>query len=336
LQESPELILKIRISLCHEKMRWNQKIAWAIALLLILITSIALFCSIAGWGYWPERFSHFQIQYWLGAVFLSLLLLLIRDRYPVLIGIFCLAILSVNMLAWYIPASRSSTPLVKILFANVWETNRNHQPILTLVRSEAPDIAIFAEVNARWRQQLDSLTDIFPYSIDNKRGEVVYSKINLAGTEIVAEDPNFIRTLILRNLQLQGQPVTLIATHPSSPANPDEFAKRNQHLASLGLYLEKSADDLIVVGDFNATPWSPYYRRFVDRSRLVNAREGFGLYPTWTTLGVRKFHSWLQPFFSVPIDHIFTRSPKIHATSFHTGNNIGSDHLPIVAEIGKW
>jgi endonuclease/exonuclease/phosphatase (EEP) superfamily protein YafD len=336
--------LKKRTLLVAETMSEKQTIAETIAqiisrtilLLIVLTTSIAIICSVFGWSYWPERFSHFQIQYWLVVICLFLLLLPFRDRTSILIGLFCAAILSANMVTWYLPAGAPHRSLVKILFSNVWETNRNHQPILDLVRSEAPDIAVFVEVNARWRKQLDSLQDIFPYSRDNKKGEVIYSKIDLKGTEIVEPDPSFIRTLILRNLQLQGKPFTLVVTHPSSPANLTEFAKRNKHLDDLGLYLEKSPDNLIVVGDFNATPWSPYYRKFVDRSRLVNTREGLGLHPTWTTLGVRKFPLWSQPLLSVPIDHIFTRAPNIHASSFHTGIDIGSDHLPIVAEINKW
>ncbi len=317
-------------------MSGKQTTAGIIALLIVLVTSIAILCSIFGWSYWPERLSHFQIQYWLLAIGLFLVLLLLRERSTVLIGLFCVVILSTNMVTWYLPAGRPHRSLVKILFSNVWETNLNHQPILNLVRSEAPDIAIFVEVNTRWRKQLDSLQDILPYSRDNKRGEVIYSKIDLAKTSIVPPDSSFVRTLILRYLQIQGKTFTLVATHPSAPATPAEFAKRNRHLEDLGLLLEKSSDDLIVVGDFNATPWSPYYKKFVDRSRLVNAREGLGLHPTWSTLVVRKLPSWLQSVFSVPIDHIFIRAPNTYATSFRTGNDIGSDHLPIIAEISHW
>jgi endonuclease/exonuclease/phosphatase (EEP) superfamily protein YafD len=312
-----------------------QIVPQIIALLIGSITSIAVLCSLFGWSYWPERFAHFQLQYWLVVSGLFLLLLLFRQRTTILLGLLCVAILSTNMVTWYLPAGRPHQPLVKILFANVWEANYNHQPILDLVRSEAPDIAVFAEVNDRWRKHLDSLQNTFPYSRSNQ-GEVIYSKINLQETTVISPNPGLIRTIILRNLQLQGKPFTLVVTHPSSPVSPAEFDKRNKNLENLGLYLEKSPDDLIVVGDLNTTPWSPYYRKFIERSRLINAREGLGLYPTWTTLGVRKLPSYLQPLLSVPIDHIFTRAPNVHAASFRTGKNIGSDHLPIIAEINKW
>jgi endonuclease/exonuclease/phosphatase (EEP) superfamily protein YafD len=313
-----------------------QKIAWAIAALLFLLTSIAIACSIGGWSFWPERLAHFQIQYWLGATLLAITVQLLRFRDPALIALFCWALLSANIFTWYLPTGGATQPFVKIMFANVWETNRNPDPILAQVRAEHPDLAVFVEVNERWRKQLDSLQDIFPYSRDNKRGEVLYSKIDLTGVEIVAEQPSYVRTLTMRNIQQQGKKFTLVITHPSSPATPTEFAKRNAHLQALAPALDKLSDNLIVVGDFNSTPWSPYYRQFVDKARLVNAQQGFGLAPTWTSLAVRKLPGWLQPFLSVPIDHIFTRSGslKMRSTSFHAGADIGSDHVPIVAEIG--
>jgi endonuclease/exonuclease/phosphatase (EEP) superfamily protein YafD len=313
-----------------------QKIAWVIAFLLLLLTSIALGCSLGGWSFWPERLAHFQIQYWLGATLLAIVVLLLRGRYPAFIALFCLAILSANMLTWYLPVSGANQPWVKIMFANVWETNRNYDPILAQVRAEKPDLAVFVEVNERWRKQLDSLQDIFPYRLDNKRGEVLYSKTDLTGVEIVPENPRYVRTLIVRNMQQQGKKFTLVVTHPSSPANPAEFAKRNAHLQALAPVLATLTDNLMVVGDFNTTPWSPYYRQFVDDARLVNAQQGFGVSTTWTSLAIRKLPGWVQPFLSVPIDHIFTRSGslKMRSTSFHAGADIGSDHVPIVAEIG--
>jgi endonuclease/exonuclease/phosphatase (EEP) superfamily protein YafD len=313
-----------------------QKVAWMIACLLLLLTLIAVGCAIGGWSFWPERLVHFQLQYWLGATGLTIGVLLLRDRYPALIALFCWALLSVNILTWYLPIGGATQPWVKVMFANVWETNRNHAPILAQVRAENPDLAVFVEVNQRWRKELDSLSDIFPYSLDNKRGEVLYSKTDLAGVEIVPENPSFVRTLMVRNISQRGKKFTLVVTHPSSPANPAEFDKRNSHLSALAPVLKGLTDNLVVVGDFNTTPWSPYYRQFVDTAGLVNAQQGFGLAPTWTHLAVRKIPGWLQPFLSVPIDHIFTRSGdfKMRSTSFHATANIGSDHVPIVAEIG--
>jgi endonuclease/exonuclease/phosphatase (EEP) superfamily protein YafD len=307
-----------------------------IVLVLLFITAIAIVSSRVGWCYQLERFSHFQIQYWFGVFLLTIWLLIDREQYLALIGFVSLFLLSINIFTWPLPDRAASLPLVKVLFANVWSGNHHYADILAMVRSESPDLAIFVEVNTRWRQELDSLADLLPYCRSNHRGEVFYSKIDLAGTEIVEQDLSFGHTLIVRHLQHRGQRFTVVVTHPPSPRNVVKFVKRNQHLENLGWYLDRLTDNLIVVGDFNTTPWSPYYRKLMNCTRLVSARSGWGVFPTWTHWRVRLLPKCLQPVLSLPIDHILTRSGALNmcAISFDTGSDIGSDHLPIIAEIG--
>ena len=81
----------------------------------------------------------------------------------------------------------------------------------------------------------------------------------------------------------------------------------------------------ICVGDLNITPWSPYYRSFVERTKLVNARNGFGLLPSWPTF---LFFKCLM----LPLDHCLV-SDDIRVADARTGEPIGSDHLPLIVEI---
>jgi endonuclease/exonuclease/phosphatase (EEP) superfamily protein YafD len=308
-----------------------------IALLIIVITAIALASSRVGWSFWLERFAHFQLQYWGGVALLTLLLLISGDLEAARLGLVCLALLAPPIFTWYLPPVNQPTkPLVKILFANVWTGNRQYAEVLDLVRSEDPDLAIFVEVDARWRQQLDRLTDILPHCRFNHRGEIIYSRIDLTGTEMVAPDLDFGHTLMVRHLQHQGQTFTVVATHPPSPRYEIKFAKRNQHFQSLGAALDRLPDQLIVVGDFNTTPWSPYYRQFQRTARLVDAQQGWGVLPTWMPWLGRRLPTWSWPGLSLPIDRLLTRSDtaQLRATSFRTAADIGSDHLPIVVEIG--
>ena len=82
--------------------------------------------------------------------------------------------------------------------------------------------------------------------------------------------------------------------------------------------------------------WSPFYHRFVEKSRLDDARRGFGVVPTWAPMKIRALPGFLQMWLSVPIDYIFTRSGKfqLHTISMKAGSFVGSDHLPVIAEIG--
>jgi endonuclease/exonuclease/phosphatase (EEP) superfamily protein YafD len=81
----------------------------------------------------------------------------------------------------------------------------------------------------------------------------------------------------------------------------------------------------ICVGDLNITPWSPYYRSFVERTKLVNVRNGFGLLPSWPTF---LFFKCLM----LPLDHCLV-SDDIRVADAQTGEPIGSDHLPLIVEI---
>jgi endonuclease/exonuclease/phosphatase family metal-dependent hydrolase len=90
-------------------------------------------------------------------------------------------------------------------------------------------------------------------------------------------------------------------------------------------------------GDFNISMWSPFYHKFVEKARLDNSRQGFGVIPTWSPIKIRALPEFLQPWLSIPIDYIFTRSGKdfdLHTISMKAGSYVGSDHLPVISEIG--
>jgi endonuclease/exonuclease/phosphatase (EEP) superfamily protein YafD len=83
---------------------------------------------------------------------------------------------------------------------------------------------------------------------------------------------------------------------------------------------------VIIAGDLNVSMWSPFYRSLIKRSGLHNARQGFGILPT---------QSGISPqfaIFSAPIDHCLVSS-DIQVKNFRLGRHIGSDHLPIIADL---
>jgi len=89
---------------------------------------------------------------------------------------------------------------------------------------------------------------------------------------------------------------------------------------------EHSKDRLIIVGDFNSTPWSFGRRR--DDARLGVLRRTRNLF-SWPA--ERVSHNKLPaPFPVLPIDHIY--AGRGWATvSVRRGPRLGSDHYPVVA-----
>jgi endonuclease/exonuclease/phosphatase (EEP) superfamily protein YafD len=318
----------------------TEKLAMLILGLLLLLVSAAVGSSIWGFTYWTERIAHFQIQYWVLAILLIGLLALSRRKQLFWAGLVGLALLSVNLLTWYMPANHQAVPFLKVFSSNNWVYNHNYPALLELVRTENPDIAMFYEVNATGQKYLDTLSDILPYSVGRGTGAQIYTKLSLAGTKQAllgnAQYPEYPGTTVIENLQYLGRTFTLVATHTASPHSREQFLIRNQQLENLAGYMASSDQALIVAGDFNVTMWSPYYRRFTYQANLISTRPGFGVIPTWTPARVRSIPALLQPWLSIPIDHIFTRSGQfeLKTMSMKAGNFVGSDHLPVIAQIG--
>lgn len=307
-----------------------------LSLTIVSITLIAL-VSDRGWTQVLELLSHFRLQYFLVSLVLLLLLFLTRRKIAILIALFCVALLSTPILPWYNPLSRSAaTGELRVLTANINTQNRSYEKVLTMVREEKPDIAVFLEVDDTWVSQLQSLKDILPYDFGQANpynlGIAVYSRFPLedAAIDFFETDRN---PSILANLTVENQSISLVAAHPFPPMRRSFFHTRNLQLDQIGQYVQQLETPVVLLGDLNITMWSPYYKRFARNTGLQNARRGFGVLPTWPMPGTYAvlpdlMHLMLQ----IPIDHCLV-SPDIKVAAIHTGQDVDSDHLPLIVDL---
>ena len=121
--------------------------------------------------------------------------------------------------------------------------------------------------------------------------------------------------------------MAVVAVHTLPPTRSDNARLRNRQLADAGRIAQTQTAPVIVVGDLNATEWSPPFGDLLRSANLRDARTGFGLQPTWPTFARL---SLLQ----IPIDHCLI-SEGLHVKKFTRGPHVGSDHLPIVVDVLK-
>ena len=308
---------------------------------IVGITMLALVSSWLGWWLPLELASHFQVQYTIASLLLWLLLLWSRRQIfsiPSIVGLFCLAILSTNILFWYIPIFRP--PIqgqgLRVLIANVNTKNHQHSLLLNLIEQTKPDLALVMEVNDRWLEALQTLQPRFPYAIgrsaDHNFGIVLLSRHPLQQPEIKQFGPANIASIVSQ-MTIAGQPLSFVATHPLPPKS-EFFFVRNDQLAEVASYVQRLPPPIILAGDLNLSLWSPYYRQLVSKTGLVNTRRGFGPAPTWPSPGTygREIPSFLLRLLAIPIDHCLI-SPDIQVRNLKTGPRIGSDHLPIIVDL---
>ena len=84
-----------------------------------------------------------------------------------------------------------------------------------------------------------------------------------------------------------------------------------------------SPGPLIVAGDFNCTPWSPFFSDLLAATGLHDSALGFGVWPTW--------NSSLLPL-GLKIDHVLVTGGVV-ARNHQVGADVGSDHFPVIVDL---
>jgi endonuclease/exonuclease/phosphatase (EEP) superfamily protein YafD len=264
---------------------------------------------------------------------------LTRHKPLILISLFILVIQSSQIVPWYLPQlgfSPSRPANLKILVANLNVQNKSYAKVLSLVRREKPDIALFMEIDQAWMEQLDQLNDVLPYRFGKANpynlGIAVYSRQQLKNPQfnLFGTDQNI---GITGQLTVNQQAIELVGIHPLPPARTQFFHLRNRQLEAVSQYVKTLSNPVVVIGDMNITMWSPYYKRLMNKTGLVNARRGFGIVPSWPTeSSFQRSPAWFLSLLSIPIDHCLI-SRSIRVTNVSTGASTGSDHRPLLVDL---
>jgi endonuclease/exonuclease/phosphatase (EEP) superfamily protein YafD len=298
--------------------------------LLVCGATLAGFLGRSSWIL--DLFSHFRLQYLLLLAVASALFIF-SERYPqaLVSGMFAgLNLFSIAPLFLKNGASKSksagnSKGSYRVLLANVLQSNDAFGTVRHLIRAEEPDFVVLVEVNKTWIDQLKPALEAYPFRQtplrEDNYGLALFSRFPIASSEIRqfggARVPSIIATF-----QLQGCPVTLIATHPPPPKSEHQSQLRNLQLAQVAEFIRNQPGEVLLVGDLNMTSWSPHFKDLIRMSGLYDSRQGFGLQNTWPTD---------RRLLMIPIDHILVSSGVI-VQARRTGTFNGSDHLPVVMD----
>lgn len=162
---------------------------------------------------------------------------------------------------------------ISFLYANIYYKNNNFSWLLTTIQQINPDIILFVEYAKIHDDALKTiLSQEYPYrnrSIGAKHfdGDVIYSRYPLSKIEhdIPAGSWSFSHVEIEKN----DRKFDIALIHTSAPVSNGFFAMREQQMDKLYDILSQyyiwdtlTKRDLIVLWDFNVSPWSPDYTKF--------------------------------------------------------------------------
>ena len=87
---------------------------------------------------------------------------------------------------------------------------------------------------------------------------------------------------------------SVLAVHVHPLVSAENAKTREEQLDAAADWALAQKVPAVIVGDFNATPWSHFFRRLIERTGFVNSQLGFGMQASWP--------SDFGPL-AIPIDH---------------------------------
>lgn len=230
----------------------------------------------------------------------------------------------------------SDTTVIKVMTHNVFGLNHDIERVATVIEAEDPDIVALQEYFPEQARLGELLRARYPYAVrcqGGKRANLgLYSKIPFDKEMSAGDCPSNARGsqrtahILVAFTLSTGERFSLMTTHMDWPVPIDRQA---DEFAAAGEAINATEGPLLVVGDFNSTPWSYALKGFAAATGLKRETHGLLTYPLLFTVPNRLVRGGLLttiPF--LPIDQVFQRNMVVH--DLRAGAATGSDHLPVV------
>jgi len=301
---------------------------------LVVACYAAYFTVVVLSGLWPfELFTHFYVQY---SVILGMTALyqIIRRRFWIGLS---LLILPVMILAPLFstdqqPGQTRVGQHLKVAFINTKSNLNSAVKLVTLSKKRGNDVVFMAGVTRKTRRRLEEFQSTYPH----QRFKIMH---NTFGVGLVSTLPverfDYVHRVV-PDIPISGKipwvsvrlsagegSITAWVLHPPRPTQPNLFRMRNRMLGVLSSTKFQRHYPDIVIGDFNTTPASPYFRAVLESSHWASPAVRNPFYFTWP--------SWFPPGW-IAIDHVLV-GPAASVEQFGVGPHFGSPHYSIHAKI---
>lgn len=301
----------------------------------ILLVTIATLLAHFVPGWWiSDLLSHLRFQY---ALFLIVpFLWWVRKRHWA--SFFVLIPLTLNLsvlLPLGMAPPRLTTPTTRplhILHYNLDKSAADHRSVFAYLRDHPADILLLQEVTpdlaSRFARDLQAYRLVHAHPLSNTHGSAlllpITSDLNVLAVGEVHLPAYSPRPLITATLALDGQPFTVLSLHVIRPKDTYSEAIQAAEYVEAATWLNarraQTGYPMLVIGDYNTTPWSARFQKFLQASGLRDSTPGFGYQPTWPAS--------MPALLAIPIDHAVV-SPEVVVLDRAVGPNLGGDHAPL-------
>lgn len=271
-----------------------------------------------------DLFSHFRLQYIV--LCLPVLVFAISKRKKLLC---LLAVVSLLWNAWSVfEAHRTREPgegKLTLMTFNVLYNHPQPERVIEHVLKTDADIVCLLETNSNWSKHLQPLRDKYPHHAEElEYGAFGYACFTRLPTKSLATRffAHGLFPSLVMELEHDGKPLTVIATHPPPPMSSHTAAIWQKQFIEIAKFASAIKNDLIVAGDLNATPWCHGIRLLQTGSGLQFRSADPVWPPTWG----------LNLPMMIPIDHVLVKG-ELSIMQRTIGPDLGSDHRPVLVRL---
>jgi endonuclease/exonuclease/phosphatase (EEP) superfamily protein YafD len=224
---------------------------------------------------------------------------------------------------------------LKVYYANILYTNYDYESLKKQIDEDDYDMVVLVEFSEQHEKALKGrFQERFPYVNRNSRstklaGDIVFSKYPITNILGKYAPERGRRKYSYLSVDYGGEPYYFYVVHTSAPVSRYNFEMRNNQLQKLNdefrLQALERPDEaaVIMVGDFNLTPWSAFYKKF---------EKGFEgrLAPLFRKPIFTRSLRDLK-FLNAHIDRVFTSGVKVGSVVVE--DLLGSDHHAISFDV---
>lgn len=238
---------------------------------------------------------------------------------------------------------------LSLITNNVFVYNGRLDQLFAWLRTRPADVVVLQEVAPKLMQRLRQAEDNYPYRLVAEDSYEDYDDFQMMGfggkrtapqakngwraseaTAVLSVWPIIERRMPdpqtrawqMSQVRLdmgEGLQPWIIVMHPPSPVVPGNLPVRDRIFHELATTVPQLEGPVIVAGDFNATPYTPAFRNFVEAAGLGS----FGSFPATYPNRLRDL--------GLPIDHVLVRDARL--VDLRALPSIGSDHRPLSATL---
>ena len=229
-------------------------------------------------------------------------------------------------------ATTKTEPTLRVMSVNVLRTNQNREGVIDQIKQVDPDVAVISEYTPFWHEAVEpALLPTHPHHFFKTRldgfGIAIYSKQPFTDEVKFVSWGKDLAPQPMVALKIGDQDVKLFGIHLLPPTRPLNYQAQRSQLNALIPMIEEIDGPVILAGDFNLHTTSPQFHAFTQ----------IGLVDGFDTAGYGREWTWpvspMAAFVSMRLDHVLM-SHELVCHEIRRGEARGSDHYPVIAEIG--